>query len=477
MSSTEPPSRVPPREGGHESKSAREELSSKGKVEKVREVDPDEETRKKKFLKYYRDEGEGVDETESEQRPSPFELYSQGDGEKKGEGVGFGASRNSNLPDVENAVIPGPSYSPPPNVGAESGGEEEENGDELGSSGALPQAEDFWEEVNLPDQPLPQGNQYQETSSSSQRTFGSQTPETGEGKAVQGKGKKKEEKKIEEVGAAPAEILTKKKKLEKEAQEMTPQALRKKKEHEKLVEEKKKKKVEQVGRQKKTKAKFREKQEFEEKPTAAPRKEEPPRQRRHAKKTKEQKEEEKTEQVFTPPVKPETQEQEFKGGHKREPRAIEIESPSTPPLPAQVAPLAQSAANQVTHYLHPTTVSLFYQMVGTIYVMQNNGVSRTEIVLNNPSYSGSKFFGSTITIEKYATAPDSFNIRLTGSNEAVLAFKENIPSLMTAFENSNLPFRVNRLDVEYSSDRPVFRRKEKQDRGEAGGGDLGEKRK
>jgi len=57
MSSTEPPSRVPPKEGGHQSKAAREELSSKGKVEKVREVDPDEETRKrKKFLKHYSDE-------------------------------------------------------------------------------------------------------------------------------------------------------------------------------------------------------------------------------------------------------------------------------------------------------------------------------------------------------------------------------------------------------------------------------------
>ena len=48
---------------------------------------------------------------------------------------------------------------------------------------------------------------------------------------------------------------------------------------------------------------------------------------------------------------------------------------------------------------------------------------------------------------------------------------------MTAFENSNLPFRVNRLDVEYTMDRPVFHRKEKQDRGDAGAGDLGEKRR
>ena len=106
------------------------------------------------------------------------------------------------------------------------------------------------------------------------------------------------------------------------------------------------------------------------------------------------------------------------------------------------------------------------------------GVNRTEIVLNNPAYASSRFYGSTITIEKYATAPDSFNIRLTGSQQAVASFKENIPSLMSAFENVNFSFKVHRLDVEYTMERPVFRRKEKgEDKGEAGGGDLGERRK
>jgi hypothetical protein len=89
------------------------------------------------------------------------------------------------------------------------------------------------------------------------------------------------------------------------------------------------------------------------------------------------------------------------------------------------------------------------------------GISRTEIVLNNPAYAHSRFFGSTITIEKYATAPDSFNIRLTGNNAAVTSFRDHIPSLLAGFQNSNLPFRVHRIEAEYTMERPVYRRKER----------------
>lgn len=167
------------------------------------------------------------------------------------------------------------------------------------------------------------------------------------------------------------------------------------------------------------------------------------------------------------------------GGKKgREEKILEIEPPSLPQLPANIQPMAMAATSQVATYLTPQTVSLFFQMVGTIFVMQGpQAVNRTEIILNNPSYANSKFYGATITIEKYATAPDSFNIRLTGSHEAVVSFKENIPSLMSAFENGNFNFRIGRIDVEYTLERPIFRRKEKgEGRGEAGGGDLGERR-
>jgi hypothetical protein len=59
----------------------------------------------------------------------------------------------------------------------------------------------------------------------------------------------------------------------------------------------------------------------------------------------------------------------------------------------------------------------------------------------------------------------------------VVSFKENIASLTAAFQNGNFPFKINRLEVQYAVEKPIFRRKEKkEEKGDAGGGDLGERR-
>ena len=140
-----------------------------------------------------------------------------------------------------------------------------------------------------------------------------------------------------------------------------------------------------------------------------------------------------------------------------------IVQPAVPQFAPDIQPLAQAAATQAAPYLTADTMALFYQMVGTIYVMTApTGISRTEIVLNTPAFATSKFFGSTITIEKYATAPDSLNIRLTGSNEAVQSFNQNISSLVAAFEQGKFAFRIGRIEASYQTvDKPVFRRKER----------------
>lgn len=156
-----------------------------------------------------------------------------------------------------------------------------------------------------------------------------------------------------------------------------------------------------------------------------------------------------------------------KGKSSEEPETMS--SPSAQMLPAPIDAAAQNAVQRVAPYLSPEVAPLFYQMVGSILVMTTPpGISRTEVVLNAENFRSSVFFGSTITIEKYATAPDSLNIRLSGSPEAVARFQASIPTLSAAFERGNFKFRVGRLDAEYKTDRPLFRRKERGDKG----GDL-----
>lgn len=476
MSSTEPPSRNAPRSQPHETKSARDELSSKGKVEKVREVDPDEETRKQKFQKYYK--GETDEDKETTQHPSPFDLASK---EPKRKGP-LAPKTPSAFSDAEDAIVPEPSYTSPPGVGSFEG---ENPVDDEATEGALPQAENFWSGCNLPDEPKKRA-QFQENGTPSPKkanqdptddsiTTGPNSKAATEAQHAEKKAKKKQDDLAigtQKSAHAEKEKLGAKIKKESAPSLSTPPG--------KTTKNKEPLEIDQSKQMKK------ESFEPEEISSAPLPKEELPGQTGkdpHEKTSKTrgaQKADEQEGQIAIP-IKPESQDQGSKEGQKRQSdvKPLEIEQPSLPPLPASVQPAAMQAATGAAPQLNPSTVPLFFQMVGMMYVMAGpKGVSRTEVVLNNPSFSNSKFFGSTITIEKYATAPDSFNIRLSGSPEAVTSFNQNIPSLMNAFQNGNFGFKVARIDVEHRTDRPVFHRKERgADQRDAGGGDLGERRK
>ncbi len=505
MSSTEPPSRIPPRQGAHETKAARDELSSKGKVEKVREVDPDEEARKKKFMQYYK----GVEEEgPQEERPSPFDIYS-GKAKTAEEALPspFGAKPAPSFGDVEDAAIPGPSSTPPPTIAPRENAEDE---DEV-TSGVLPQSEDFWEDFDLPDQPIAQA-QYQEIT---ERFEGTVPGKEKEEKKHVGPPVSEHKKRVQEIKKKEEEVLLTQRKVEKK-EEMHEKLEKRKKEEEPppflgppgkaapkekmreakprpgaapFFEEKKPETLKKaIPKEPESEKKKKLPSPYEKAPTAAPirpRKETELRQAPSIPyKQKEQQMEKEEGPVLTPqeiaaaPLK--SEERELGGGGKRgkEEQILEIEAPSLPELPKNIQPMAMTATTQASSFLTPATVSLFYQMVGTFYVMAGQqGINRTEVVLNNPAYANSKFYGATITIEKYATAPDSFNIRLTGSHEAVTLFKDNIPSLLTAFQNGNFSFRIGRIDAEYTIERPIFRRKEKGgEKGEAGSGDLRERK-
>ncbi|MBN2478905.1 MAG: hypothetical protein JXA94_01625 [Parachlamydiales bacterium] len=112
-----------------------------------------------------------------------------------------------------------------------------------------------------------------------------------------------------------------------------------------------------------------------------------------------------------------------------------------------------------TPYLHSDVAPLFQKMIGTIIQMQTQSVTTTEVTLNSPAFETSIFYGSTIVLQRYATAPDSFNIILKGSNQAVSLFNENLEGLFDAFKKGNFNFKIGRLEAEY--ERPLFKRKEK----------------
>lgn len=419
MSSTEPPSRNQLRNQSQDNKSIRDELSSKGRVEKVRAVDADEQTRKNQFQKYYKDAEDQEEEMNAENHPRPIDLYSS-------------QEEPPSVSSVDEDPVSNPSYSTPPTVHSFSAIEPT---NESPSTGALPQSEAFWNDFSMPDEPQVRPN-FEET-----------LPKSQPRQTSSHKKEKPTDKKMEPSPfGPPGKVVPTADRQKKKEAPFSP-----------LIPPK---------QEEKTTIQARPVEKKEEKPTREAPRESTKRAKQAPPKTPHQE----PLLMDKPPSFPMKEEEEPK--EKNSSKTISIEGNFSPSFPPSIQPIAVAATTQAAPYLSPSTMNVFFQMVGTIYVMtQQSGVSRTEIVLNNPSFASSRFFGSTITIEKYATAPDSFNIRLTGANQqAVVSFKENIPSLMNAFQNGNFAFRIQRIDAEYTTDRPIFRRKEKgEGRGEAGG--------
>ncbi len=388
------PDRTPPIEPGgakHVNSNTKAEREAKQKVEKVREVDPDEQTkqqRRDKFQSFLNT----PDKENSARAPSPFEtdFYNNNPTER---------SRRP-IDKMKDTQIPNPTNTPPPNLSQPLPTKEIKHKDEE----ALPHSQTFWVKTDLPpDRPLSSPT-YKEKVSVKENV-----PVT----------KPTEKEKGEAIVALPGAPL------------------------EKIAA-----------------------------PISLPKKEE----EKEGKKVKKE-----TESAL-PSSLPAVASKEGRGGHKdqgkQSQKVFQLDPSLLSRAPREIQHTAQVATQQASSYLNPDTASLFYQMVGTIYLSlpPGSGINQTVIVLNQAAFANSKFFGATITIEKYATAPDALNIRLTGTNQAVVAFRENIPNLMNAFQNSKMPFKVNRIDTEFTTERPLFHRKGDKGRSELNGG-MGENQK
>jgi hypothetical protein len=120
---------------------------------------------------------------------------------------------------------------------------------------------------------------------------------------------------------------------------------------------------------------------------------------------------------------------------------------------------ASALTSKISSYLDPSISQLFDKMVGTIIQINKEGITQTQVILNSPSFANSIFFESKIFFEKYSTAPDSFNIRLTGPPYAVSMFNSKLDQLELSFKKSGMPFRIGRLSAEYETEKSLFRRK------------------
>ncbi len=79
--------------------------------------------------------------------------------------------------------------------------------------------------------------------------------------------------------------------------------------------------------------------------------------------------------------------------------------------------------------LSPEMNEIFEKMVGILTVMEKGDIKKTTFILSGAQFSSSVFFGSQITITEWEAAPHTYNIAITGSEEAVKLFNSHKKTL------------------------------------------------
>jgi hypothetical protein len=469
MSSTPRLPPVPPNKGGEIDKTTAKPHRMVEKVEKISEID--DETRARQFRQYV----EAEDEEEDSSLQTPFTLFSSSDSASYTASVeSVPSTQDPSLTSAAEDALPSPSYSPPPStILADTAAQDNEE------ASPLPQSSQFWQTVDDPPEPSNMQSEMEESPISASRsiasksqTEGSQTETTPqeieEGLIpVQGKKKRKAPfsklsepaKEMKESPFGPPGKPTARDEISKKEPDQASPFSTKSGGPKGVIASR----GEEAGPKYISSQKERREPELLAGPAAAT---------YRAALAKGEEEEElliqkgaaaakKGKELIGAPITREQKERGERGPQKEEMEAaMQIQSPTTTPLPSSVVPFAAAAATNAARYLGMEALAVYFHIIGTITAMVSpKGDSLTEFVLNAPGFANSKFYGSKISIEKFATAPDQLNIRLTGSNDAVAAFNQNIPNFLAAFEGGKFPFTIHRIEASY--EKPLFHRKGK----------------
>lgn len=149
--------------------------------------------------------------------------------------------------------------------------------------------------------------------------------------------------------------------------------------------------------------------------------------------------------------------------------SAESASITLPTFDTPLAPITPPDSTPEYSKLSPEVYELFEKMGGVMTIKQDEGITTTTMKIAMPN---SVFDGSEIILEKYDTAPHSYNLQLVGSPEAVKRFSDNLPKLNTAFKEANFNFDVNLLTPSLSRPKkpPHLIRRKGSAGGKGGGG-------
>ncbi len=130
------------------------------------------------------------------------------------------------------------------------------------------------------------------------------------------------------------------------------------------------------------------------------------------------------------------------------------EVPIPPPFISPSSALSLASCTASLAPLHSSLPLAMEKMVGTLILMHCTGETHTTLVLDQPQFATSPFFGTQITIKEFSTAPKTFNIEIISNPSALLSIQKGSEQLLSLFAKGDFGFSVHRLEISADAHKP-----------------------
>ncbi len=129
-------------------------------------------------------------------------------------------------------------------------------------------------------------------------------------------------------------------------------------------------------------------------------------------------------------------------------------SPVLDPLP-QISPISS---------IPDECLKIFDKLCSEMLVMDAESCITTTFVLETESFARSPFYGATVTIEEYSTAPKVFNVSITAQESAITLIETQMTGFFELLETRNFSFAIHKIDTHLSTDSWYKEKEREQDR-------------
>jgi len=136
-------------------------------------------------------------------------------------------------------------------------------------------------------------------------------------------------------------------------------------------------------------------------------------------------------------------------GTRKEDSFYSLPAPgSVPPFSPYLSSFTEVQKGNPVSAVPASCTDLFDKLCCEMLVMTGERSTQTTLVLQTDAFLNSPFYGATVMIEEFSTAPKIFNVSIKGTTEAISLLQTHTASFFRLLETRNFSFAIHRIDTD-----------------------------